>query len=78
MSDNPIRLAYFVTHPIQYQVPLLRLIAADPAIELTVFFASDFSLKQYHDPGFGRSIAGEAGFGREGRESGWSRRQTSR
>ena len=51
-----IRLAYFVSHPIQYQAPLLRLIAQEPDIELTVFFYSDFSLKEYQDPGFGKSI----------------------
>jgi glycosyltransferase involved in cell wall biosynthesis len=51
-----LRLAYFVSHPIQYQAPLLRLIAAEPNIELKVFFYSDFSLKAYQDPGFGRTI----------------------
>jgi len=51
-----VRLAYFVSHPIQYQAPLLRLIAQEPDIELTVFFYSDFSLKAYQDPGFGKSI----------------------
>ena len=56
MSKKPVRLAYFVTHPIQYQAPLLRRIAADPSIDLTVFFATDFSLRQHFDPGFGREI----------------------
>ncbi len=51
-----VRLAYFVSHPIQYQAPLLRLINADPDIELKVFFYSDFSLKAYEDKGFGRLI----------------------
>jgi glycosyltransferase involved in cell wall biosynthesis len=51
-----MRLAYFVSHPIQYQAPLLRLIAQDPDIELKVFFYSDFSLKGYQDPGFGTSV----------------------
>src|SRR4028119_1291207 len=51
-----LRLAYFVSHPIQYQAPLLRLIAAEPDIQLKVFFYSDFSLKSYQDPGFGRAI----------------------
>ncbi|BAZ47939.1 group 1 glycosyl transferase [Nostoc sp. NIES-4103] len=51
-----LRLAYFVSHPIQYQAPLLRLIAADPKIDLKVFFYSDFSLKAYQDEGFGRLI----------------------
>ncbi len=52
-----IRLAYLVTHPIQYQAPLLRRIAAEPGIDLTVFFCSDFSLRSYLDPCFGRTIA---------------------
>jgi len=51
-----LRLAYFVSHPIQYQAPLLRLIAAEPDIQLRVFFYSDFSLKKYPDPGFGRLV----------------------
>jgi glycosyltransferase involved in cell wall biosynthesis len=50
------RLAYLVTHPIQYQAPLLRMIAAQPDIDLTVFFQSDLSLREYNDPGFGRAI----------------------
>jgi glycosyltransferase involved in cell wall biosynthesis len=52
-----IRLAYLVTHPIQYQAPLLRRIAAEPGIDLTVFFCSDFSLKSFLDPRFGKIIA---------------------
>lgn len=51
-----LRLAYFVSHPIQYQAPLLRLIAAEPDIQLKVFFYSSFSLEAYQDPGFGRLI----------------------
>lgn len=50
------KLAYFVSHPIQYQAPLLRMIAADPDINLKVFFYSDFSLKPYQDSGFGKVI----------------------
>ena len=53
---NRVRLAYLVTHPIQYQTPLLRLIAAEPDIELKVFFCSDMSTREYWDPGFGRAI----------------------
>ena len=55
--EPKIRLAYLVTHPIQYQAPLLRRIAAEPGIELTVFFCSDFSLRSYLDPSFGKFIA---------------------
>lgn len=51
------RLAYVVSHPIQYQVGLLRLIAAQPDIELLVLFSSDFSVRSYHDAGFGAAVA---------------------
>ena len=53
---RPVRLAYLVSHPIQYQAPLLRKLAADPAIELTVLFGSDFSLRGYRDQGFGVDV----------------------
>ena len=51
-----IRLAYVVSHPIQYQANLLRCIAADPEIDLTVYFCSDFSVKEYKDSGFGVTV----------------------
>jgi len=51
-----VRLAYLVSHPIQYQAPLLRRIAREPDIDLTVFFGSDFSLRGYADQGFGVGI----------------------
>jgi len=53
---RPVRLAYLVSHPIQYQAPLLRAIAAEPDIELTVFFCSDYSVRPHRDEGFGREI----------------------
>jgi len=53
----PVRLAYLVTHPIQYQAPLLRLIANQPDIDLHVMFGSDFSARRFTDPDFGRAIA---------------------
>ena len=48
-----VKIAYLVSHPIQYQAPLLRRIAQEPDIDLTVFFGSDFSLRGYSDKGFG-------------------------
>ena len=51
-----VKLAYLVSHPIQYQAPLLRRIAQEPDIDLTVFFGSDFSLKSYQDEGFGVDV----------------------
>lgn len=49
----PLRVAYFVSHPIQYQAPLLRQIAREEDIDLTVFFSSDMSVRGYSDEGFG-------------------------
>lgn len=48
-----MKIAYFVSHPIQYQAPLLRRIAQERDIELTVFFSSDRSVRGYADEGFG-------------------------
>ena len=55
MKDK-VRLAYLVSHPIQYQAPLLRRIAQEPDIDLTVFFGSDFSVRDYKDEGFGVGV----------------------
>jgi glycosyltransferase involved in cell wall biosynthesis len=35
----------------------LRRVAADPEIDLTAFFASDFSVRSFVDPGFGQAIS---------------------
>ncbi|GFZ84951.1 glycosyltransferase family 4 protein [Elstera cyanobacteriorum] len=51
-----LKLAYFVTHPIQYQAPLLRRVAALPGLDFKVFFGSDFSARAFVDPDFGRAI----------------------
>ncbi len=50
-----VSLLYLVSHPIQYQAPLLRRIADEPGIDLRVLFAHDTS-SGYHDIGFGRHI----------------------
>ncbi len=55
-TRTTIRVAYVVSHPIQYQAPLLRHIARDPEIDLTVFFCSDFSVAGYKDEGFGVAV----------------------
>src|SRR5215471_15179515 len=56
MPVKKYRIAYLLTHPIQYQAPLLKLIAAQSDIDLTVFFQSDMSLRAYADKGFGYSV----------------------
>ena len=55
-ASRRVRLAYLVSHPIQYQAPLLRRIAQEPDIDLTVFFGSDFSVRAYQDAGFGVDV----------------------
>ncbi len=51
-----LRLAYLVTHPIQYQAPLLRRVAAEPDIDFTAFFGTDFSARAFTAGEFGRTI----------------------
>jgi glycosyltransferase involved in cell wall biosynthesis len=53
---DTVRLAYLVSHPIQYQAPLLRRIAQEPDIDFTVLFGSDFSVRGYKDHGFGVEV----------------------
>ena len=55
-GDKKVRLAYLVSHPIQYQAPLLRRIAQERDIELTVLFGSNFSVREYKDEGFGVEV----------------------
>lgn len=50
---SPYRIACLVTHPIQYQAPMFRHLAASPELDLTVFFLSDISMREYRDAGFG-------------------------
>jgi glycosyltransferase involved in cell wall biosynthesis len=55
-TSGKVRLAYVVSHPIQYQAPLLRRIAQEPDIDMTVLFGSDFSVRGYKDEGFGVEV----------------------
>jgi glycosyltransferase involved in cell wall biosynthesis len=55
-AKDKVRVAYLVSHPIQYQAPLLRRIAQEADIELTVFFGSNFSVREYADKGFGVDV----------------------
>ncbi len=48
------KLAVLADHPIQYQAPFFRYLAADPQIDLQVYFCrSDFSIKEILDKGYG-------------------------
>lgn len=50
-----VRLAYLVSHPIQYQAPLLRLLAKDPRIYLKVFFGTN-TAEGFRDRDFGTAV----------------------
>jgi glycosyltransferase involved in cell wall biosynthesis len=56
VAKSRYRVAYLVSHPIQYQAPLLRYLSDDKRLDLVVFFMSDISLRAYHDNGFGIAV----------------------
>lgn len=55
-SHRPYRLAILNSHPIQYFAPLHRRLAAEPDIDLMVYFCSRQGSISYLDVDFGRSI----------------------
>jgi glycosyltransferase involved in cell wall biosynthesis len=79
-STKSVKVAYLVSHPIQYQAPLLRRIAQELDIELTVFFGSNFSVQQYVDKGFGVDVKWDVplleGYRHEFLPSIWDKRRT--
>jgi glycosyltransferase involved in cell wall biosynthesis len=56
-TPKPTRLVYLVSHPIQYQAPLLRRIATEPGIDLVVLFETMLTAGTFRDEGFGRDVA---------------------
>jgi glycosyltransferase involved in cell wall biosynthesis len=52
-----VRLAIVTSHPIQYAAPLYAHLSRDPALDITVLYCSDFSLRGARDPGFDRAVA---------------------
>lgn len=50
------RLAIFTSHPIQYQAPLFRALAASEVIEPTVYFGSRHGVDVAMDTGFGQAF----------------------
>lgn len=51
------RIAVVASHPIQYYVTLYRALAASPALEIRVFFASRIGLDETFDPEMGVNVA---------------------
>lgn len=52
----PHRLAILASHVIQYQDPFFRRLAADPAVDLTVFYCSRAGAEVYRDADMGTSL----------------------
>lgn len=50
-----MKAAYFLTHPIQYQSPLIRRLR-EGGIDLHVVYASDTTSRPHYEEGFGRSV----------------------
>jgi len=55
MDHKKIKLLYLVSHPIQYQAPLLRHLNQEETIDLQVLFRQDLSAGAY-DKGFGCEV----------------------
>ena len=51
-----MRLAYLVSHPIQYQAPLFRELARRPGVDFTALFCHDHGVQPTFDAQFGRVI----------------------
>ena len=47
-----LRLAVLATHPIQYHVPIWRILAQQPDLDVHVYYASGFSTSGYFDTNF--------------------------
>src|SRR3954468_11948194 len=50
-------LAILATHPIQYQVPIWRMLARDGRIPLQVWYLTKHGVDVSYHPAFGRSFA---------------------
>jgi glycosyltransferase involved in cell wall biosynthesis len=56
-APSPVRVAIVTSHPIQYAAPLYAHLSRDPALQVTVLYCSDVSLRGARDPGFDRAVA---------------------
>lgn len=55
-SQTKFKIVILASHPIQYQAPFFKELSKEENIDLTVFFCSDFGLKEYKDEGFGKEF----------------------
>lgn len=52
-TERPYKLAILATHPIQYQAPWFRAMAADPRLDLHVFYGHSATAADQANAGFG-------------------------
>jgi glycosyltransferase involved in cell wall biosynthesis len=50
------KVLYLLSHPIQYQSPLIESISKDRFVDLEVIYYSDYSVKKHFDKAFGKKI----------------------
>lgn len=55
MNSKPL-LGYVVSHPIQYQAPLFRVLAGSDAIDFVALFGCDYGIEPSFDPAFGKTV----------------------
>lgn len=55
-DGSPVRLAVLMPHPVHYSCALLRRVAREADIDLTVFFGSDGTTRPHRDSGFNACI----------------------
>jgi glycosyltransferase involved in cell wall biosynthesis len=56
MIKKRLRIAYLVSHPIQYQAPLLAELSNNQNIDLITLFRSNFSVSQFYDEEFKQNL----------------------
>lgn len=55
-EERKYRLAILASHPIHYQIGIFRAVLQNPKAEGTVYFCSDFGIREGFDKTFGKSI----------------------
>jgi len=51
-----MKIAYLLSHPVQYQAPMLRRFAREPGLELTALYRSTMGSEAFFDEGFGHEV----------------------
>jgi glycosyltransferase involved in cell wall biosynthesis len=54
-----MNIVFIHTHPVQYQVPIYRLLNSREDVKVTALFFSDHSVKGGNDRGFGQAVKGD-------------------